>query len=126
MPKRRTVFIVDLILLAVLPMCAAFAPWLMAVLPDCPVTKLGLLCPACGGTRCVLFLSDGNLIGAFRMHPYLFLTVVLGALLLIWLNAAVFFVQRKENKLLSRILRPSSIVIWAIGYGLYGILRNVL
>lgn len=38
--------------------------------------QLGILCPSCGGTRCIEALAKGSIYEAFLYHPIFFLTGV--------------------------------------------------
>jgi hypothetical protein len=58
-------------------------PW-----PGCWVRRLtGLPCPTCGATRCAISLAHGDLAGAWRHNPLIF--ICYGVTLLINLYAAV-------------------------------------
>jgi hypothetical protein len=52
----------------------------------------GIPCIACGGTRCVRHLVQGDLLGAFRMNPLVF--IALGCVVLYDLYAAIVLAFR--------------------------------
>jgi hypothetical protein len=52
--------------LAVLP----FAPRFAVALPGCPLRRwTGIPCPTCGGTRAVVSLAGGDVVGALSLNP---------------------------------------------------------
>ena len=124
--KRKYSLWLDVGFLALLPLAALLAKWMLGALPDCPVMKAGLLCPACGGTRCLLQLTKGNFLQALRYNAYFFFTAWLLFGLLVLGNVWALTHGKKGGVLLKKVLRPRWIVAWAIGFALFGILRNLL
>jgi hypothetical protein len=62
-------------------------PW-----PGCWVRRLtGLPCPTCGATRCAISLAHGDLIGACRHNPLLFLCYVGTVLVNLYAVAVLLF-----------------------------------
>lgn len=54
-------------------------------LPGCPTKALlGIPCATCGGTRCLLALTAGDLAGAFHWHPVLAGVLLLAPLAALW------------------------------------------
>ena len=123
---KRMLLIIDGVLLALCVAAGPLARLLFALPTDCIVQRLGYLCPACGGTRCVLMLLQGNIFGAFRMNTYFFLTgfFALGVLLL--LHISVFARVPIVTKICRGIFHPSVPIAWAIGLVIFGILRNFI
>ncbi len=124
--RKRGLLIIDAILLSVCLLAPHMAELLLALPTDCYVQRLGYLCPACGGTRSVLLLFRGDMVGAFRMNPYFFLTAVLACVTLVVLHISVFTPKHLFAGICRRILRPRTAVAWAIGFVLFGILRNII
>ena len=58
--KRWHILLLDAVLLAAIPLGNLLTNWMLAVMPPCFVLEYGLLCPVCGGTRCVRFITEGN------------------------------------------------------------------
>ncbi len=90
------------------------------MLPPCMFQKFtGLNCPGCGGTRCTIRLSQGDLSGAMAMNPLVVLYLV-GALS--WLA----FGSLREWRGMAAPAVPSW-AGWVLGGGviLFGILRNL-
>lgn len=100
--------------------CVRFLPGLLGMLPPCMFQKLtGLNCPGCGGTRCTIRLSQGDLAGAMAMNPLVVLYLV-GTLC--WLA----FGSLREWRGMAAPAVPSW-TGWVLGGGviLFGILRNL-
>ena len=50
---------------------------LIYLMPNCLFnTYFGILCPSCGGTRCVINLLHGNFVQSFLYHPVFFITII--------------------------------------------------
>lgn len=50
---------------------------LIYLLPSCLINKtFGILCPSCGGTRCIINLLQGNFLESFNYHPIFFVTAI--------------------------------------------------
>ena len=72
-------------------------------MPTCTIkTNLGIICPSCGGTRCVINLLQLNFKEAFRYHPTFFiLCIYLGIADFLYIINSIF----KKNYL--KFLYPS-------------------
>ena len=47
------------------------------IIPECLIKKnLHILCPSCGGTRCVINFVSGNFKASFIYHPVFFITII--------------------------------------------------
>ena len=82
--KRKYILLLDAGILALIPVAVLLAKWMLKALPDCMFMRVGVLCPACGGTRCLIQLARGNFLQALQLNPYFFFTawLVLGLLVL--------------------------------------------
>jgi hypothetical protein len=80
----------------------------------CPFHELtGLLCPLCGGTRAVLRLLDGDLLGSLSLHP-----------LAVPLAAVVVYVAVARR--VAAVPLPSTLPrVVAIVLGCFTVLRNL-
>ncbi len=46
-------------------------------MPPCLINKtFGILCPSCGGTRCIINFALGNFRESFYYHPVFFVTII--------------------------------------------------
>lgn len=92
-------------------------------LPNCMIKeKTGLLCPTCGGTRCVKNFLEGNMIASFSYHPIFFLTIIF---LLIW--NILYIVSTIRSKNMKQRFYPKWywFLIWGILLMAYTIGRNI-
>lgn len=91
------------------------------LMPKCIIKeKLGILCPACGGTRFVIELANFNFLNAFKLHPIFFI-------LIIYLVIAdiTYIINVMFNKKI-KIFRWWHSVIWIILLITYTILKNLI
>ena len=105
-----------------------FIVWLYIVLntnivkliPGCIFyKKLGILCPACGGTRFMISLLKFDLINAFYIHPIFFLL----AMYLTILNIS-YIINTIFNKKIY-LFRWWHIVFWGVLLLIFTIFRNI-
>lgn len=123
MNKKSLVITLDLLLVAILLFGRWITNQMIDLLPTCYATSLGIQCPACGGTRCFRYIVSGNITNAFLVNPYVFLSFMLLGVLVILLNCAVLF--GKGEQLLCKLARPGLVIVWAVCFLLFGILRNL-
>ena len=122
--KKLLIFGLDMTLVVLAISTRWISGLMMRWIPPCPSLELGLLCPACGGTRCVRYLASGQIVDAFRMNPYFFVSILYLGVLLMLLNSSVLF--GKGSKLLKKLATPTAAIIWAIGLIPFTILRNII
>lgn len=97
---------------------------MMALIPDCPVTRFGLLCPACGGTRCVRYFLELRWGQAFIMNPFFFALIwYVGAGLLL-LNVGVLGNVSWAKRISGAMLHWRAVIVIAVLFGVFGIVRN--
>ena len=124
--NRKSILLLD----GVLILCGLFAPllakFLISLPIDCFVQEMGMLCPACGGTRCVSLVFQGRFTEAFWMNPYIFLTGIFAGMIIGLIHLTVLIDKDCFRKFSSHILRYRTVIVWAIGFGLFGILRNFI
>ncbi len=94
------------------------------LIPKCWVYQnTGLLCPACGGTKCVMFLLKGNLIEAFFFHILFFIGIVY----LLVVNI-LYIINLNRKKKIAEFIYPKTWygVVFIILLIIYTIVRNLL
>lgn len=123
--SKRGLLLIDGILLLFLLLLPLAARWLLMLPSDCYFQRFGLLCPACGGTRCVLSLLKGQFVEAFQMNPYFVITGFFLLLSIFLLHMAVFSKCVLAHKLCAIVFHPRTVILWAVGFAVFGILRNV-
>lgn len=96
----------------------------LEIIPKCWVYHAtGLLCPACGGTRCMISFLKGNWIEAFFSHKIFFI----GLLYLLTINL-IYLVNLNRKKKIATWVYPKYWygIIFAILLIIYTIIRNLL
>lgn len=122
--KKRYVLILDAVALALMLGAGTLTGWMMAKIPACPVMSMGMLCPACGGTRCVRFLFSGQLAEAFMINPFMFVLIwYLGAALVLLNVGALLKVSWAESVAL-KMTGWRAVIIAAVIYAIFGVVRN--
>ena len=91
--------------------------------PPCVLlTKYGITCPACGGTRCVNYFFTLRFWDSFSMHPIFFLIIVYLILLFVMANCSLF--TKRLDKALKVMFTPRVVVAWTILFAIFGIIRG--
>lgn len=96
----------------------------LAIIPECWVYQTtGLLCPACGGTRCVLYILEGNWMKAFFSHMVFFI----GILYLLIINI-IYLINLDKEKKVGTWMYPKYwyAIVFAVELIIYTIVRNLL
>ena len=91
---------------------------------ECWIHKnTGILCPSCGGTRCVVYLLKGDFIKAFYSNMVFFIGIVY-----LFITNIVYIINLNKNRKILTWIYPKYwySVIFAIILVMYTILRNVL
>lgn len=92
--------------------------------PNCWIYKTtGILCPSCGGTRCVQNLLQGNFIEAFLSNMIFFITIIY-----IFICNIVYIINLNKKKKISTWIYPKYwyVIIFVIALLIYTIIRNLL
>lgn len=93
------------------------------LIPYCYFAKNGNPCPSCGGTRCFGAFFSGRFVEAFKLNQYFFFLFIYLGLLFILLHVAAFTKHRAPKALLCRMAGTRAIIVWAVIYAAYGVLR---
>ena len=114
----------DLSIIALFLLLKPLANLLLTALADCIFDRLGILCPACGGTRAVFHFASGNFAESFHYNPFFFLLIIYFFLFMIIWNLEIFFGFGFAKKLRAGMHHPKTVIIFAILYVIFGIIRN--
>lgn len=96
---------------------------LIYIMPNCLInTYLGILCPSCGGTRCVINLIQGNFMQSFLYHPIFFITIIYLMLINIIYIINVF---KKKEVLTFLYPKTKFWIIFIIILLIFTIIRNI-
>ncbi len=125
MKKTFIIFTDGVIILSVF-----FLPALIVAMPDgigaCIFWKHGILCPSCGGTRCVFNFFSGNFVLAFRYNHLIFFALIYAFAFLVLLNIHVFVKNKYTFKVLKAMSHYSVAISFSAAYLLFGIFRNII
>lgn len=126
MDKKIRVMLLDGALLIAATMVGPVTQWMFWALPDCAAAKIGLLCPSCGGTRCVQAFFGGEFSAAFSFNPFFFVLIwYLGAALGL-LNVGVLLRVKWAEKAARIMTGWQAVIIAAIVFAIFGVARNIL
>lgn len=122
--KNKAIIIVSLEIIGIIILYCFIKSDYMQYIPKCWIYEsTGILCPACGGTRLVQFLSKGMLWEAFCANSILFLF----GLYLLFANI-VFICQQFTDKNIFKNWKFKywHVIIFSIIWLVYTIFRNIL
>ena len=124
--KKQFVLLLDLALVVFALAAVPLTGWMVAAIPDCPVTKLGLLCPACGGTRCVRYFFSGRFADAFWVNPFFLLLILYLGAALVLLNVGVLLKVERSEKIARAMISWQTVIVLAVLFAVFGVVRNFL
>lgn len=122
--NKKTIIIIGIEILISIIIYKFINSKYLAIVPQCWVyNTTGLLCPACGGTRFIIYLLKGNWVEAFFSHMVFFI----GALYLMIVNI-LYLINLNRQKKIGMWIYPKTfyVIIFAIVLIIYTIIRNVL
>ena len=120
--KSLIIIIIEIVFLAILYLFTKSD--YIELVPECWIYKsTGILCPACGGTRCVLNFLQGNFIEAFFSHMVFFLGIIYLGIINI-----VYLINLNKKEKIATWIYPKYwyTIIFVIILIVYAIMRNVL
>lgn len=110
------------ILFLVLIIFIAIKTNIISILPKCFINEtFGILCPSCGGTRCVINFALGNFEQSFRYHPIFFITIIY----LVLVNI-LYIINTFRKKEILKFLYPKTKfwIVFLIFIFIFTIIRN--
>ena len=129
MKRRRALWqllLLDGVLLTLAGVARPLSRWMLSALSDCYVAQMGLVCPACGGTRAVAALCRGDLLTAMEMNALVVLLIAYAVLAAVAFHIEVLFQQKWARAIRTRMLDYRAIIGWAIAAVLFCIWRNIM
>ena len=122
--NKKSIIIIIIEILIIITLYFFINSRFIEMIPNCWIHKnLGILCPGCGGTRCVINILKGNFIEAFFCHIVFFI----GIIYLIILNIVYLINLNKQKKILTWIYpKYWYAIIFVIILIIYTIIRNLL
>lgn len=122
--KKLYVLVLDLIVAAGVFFAPCVLNLFMNKTPDCWLLNRGIICPACGGTRCLINLFSGRFLLAFRYNQMFFLLGIYFVILILMLNISVFLKWSFPAKVVKLMVHPRTVIVIAIVFVCAGFLRN--
>jgi len=124
--SRLQVILIDILALLSFFVSYILSRFMLATLPDCFFKGFGFVCPACGGTRAVITFTSADFLSSFKYNPYIFITIIFAVIALIILNITVFSKNSICKKVSCVIFDYKTVIFWAIGFAIFGIIRNLV
>ena len=122
--KKRFVILLDLFLVLFALAAVPLTGWMFTAIPDCPATKLGLLCPSCGGTRCVRYFFSGQFAEAFAVNPFFFALILYLGAALVLLNVGILLNVKQAERIARAMTGWWAVVLCAVLFAIFGAVRN--
>lgn len=124
--SRLQILLVDCFIPVVFYICYILSRLMHVTLPTCYVRKFGIVCPACGGTRCIIAFTNAEFVNSFKCNAYIFLTIIFLVIALLFLNITVFSNNEICKRICLKILNFRLVILWAITFLLFGVVRNLI
>lgn len=93
---------------------------------ECFLYKHGIICPGCGGTRCVNNFFSGNFAKSFEFHPFVFCLIWYLVLIILLLNLDFLFNLKFARKINRFLVDYRVLTVIFISFALFGISRNFI
>lgn len=122
--NKKSIIIIGIELVILIVVTIILNTDLINYIPQCWIYQTtGILCPACGGTRCVVNIFQGNIKEAFFSHMIFFITIIY----LVICNM-VYTINLNKKKKIATWIYPKYwyVIIFAIILIIYTIIRNIL
>ncbi len=122
--NKKRIWIIGIEIVALIALYIFVNSKYLAMIPKCWVYQTtGLLCPACGGTTCIINLLQGNWYQAFCSHMVFFI----GILYLLSINI-VYLINLEKEKKVGTWIYPKYwyAIIFVVVLIIYTIIRNLL
>lgn len=124
--KKLYVRLLDLGLVALALTAKVLTGWMLRLIPACPFALAGVLCPACGGTRCVRYFFSGQFAAAFWVNPFFFVLIWYLAAALVLLNVGVLLKARRAETLARAMTGWQAVIVCAALFAIFGVVRNFM
>ena len=123
MNKKAVAILTDVLILAFV-FAAQHITSFMMTLPACFFLSRGIICPACGGTRCVNSFFSLDFPSAFGYNQFIFFMIIYLAVLVAVLNFEAFTNNRFFVRARKALIAPKTVIALAVLFALFGVLRN--
>lgn len=118
--KRAVYFYSILLIVALGSLAYIYLHDILKIEGGCYLIKyFGIYCPACGGSRMVISLLQGQFYRAFRWNPFMFCSIPYALVLVTW--PAYYYIRYNKTQKWVYL----SFVVYGILFILFGIIRNL-
>ncbi|MBE7040962.1 MAG: DUF2752 domain-containing protein [Ruminococcaceae bacterium] len=125
--KRLLVILFDALIVAVGFCIKPMAIFMFQTgISQCSYYKNGIICPGCGGTRCVYNFFSGNLYQSFVFHPFVFCMIWYCFLVILLLNLEFIFKSKIAKRIRRFLLDYRTIIVLFICFVIFGLSRNFI
>ena len=124
--KKISVLLLNTLIAVLFIVLRPLAAFMIQHFPTCPFFSHGIICPSCGGTRCIENLVNFHFEKSFQYHPYIFLVVCYCFVVWILLNLYCLLNIKPCLKILKAMTGFKVFYLIVFGYILFGILRSFL
>ena len=122
--NKKSIIIISIELIILIGIATILNTNLVNYIPQCWIYQTtGILCPGCGGTRCVINLFQGNIKEAIFSHMIFFITIIY-----LLICNIVYIINLNKKKKIATWIYPKYwySIIFVIILLIYTIIRNIL
>ena len=122
--NKKSIIIISIELVILIVLTIILNTNLINYIPQCWIYQTtGILCPGCGGTRCIVNLFQRNIKEAFFSHIVFFITIIY-----LLICNIVYIINLNKKKKIATWIYPKYwySIIFVIILIIYTIIRNIL
>lgn len=122
--NKKSIIIIGVELLVLICLYIFINSEYIKIIPQCWIHKnTGLLCPSCGGTRCVIYMLKGNFIKAFFSHMIYFILFAY-----LFIVNLIYLINLNKQKKVATWIYPKAwyAILFTVILLIYTIFRNIL
>ena len=121
--NKKSIIIISIELIILIGIATILNTNLVNYIPQCWIYQTtGILCPGCGGTRCIVNLFQGNIKEALFSHMIFFITIIY-----LLICNIVYIINLNKKKKIATWIYPKYwySIIFVIILLIYTIIRNI-
>lgn len=125
--NKHLVIFADLSVLCIFFLRKNIISLIKLLCPECFFyKKFGFICPSCGGTRCLSYISQGNFTSAIKEHALFFILILYFLFLLILFNLHYIFNIRLAKTITLRLANIKILIFFIAFYILLWVFKLLL
>lgn len=121
--KRFNIITVDILFALLVLFADRLASLMIKSISPCPFAKMGILCPACGGTRCVESFFSGNISKAFGYNAFFTVLIFYTFVVLTLINLYCLFDVQRLKEPIRLMTGYKTIITFAVAFAVFGFVR---